>query len=187
MAKTNRPNIKSKTTGGVIIALIIIALVFLGVKFLPPAYHAMTQANATPLEAKTLTFRKDAKQALNNTPNKEIDTIATNQSQIHKPGMIVFYKLNCPFCEAAHHVIESKIKAVNPTSGRGNIVFVNVESDLGEKLVKKYDIQYAGTITILNKQGKSFNFTQAALDDKNNHVADKNSINEAFDKYASLF
>ncbi len=187
MTKANRPNIKSKTTGGIIIALIIIALVFLGIRFLPPAYQVMKQADATPFEAKILTFRKDAKQALTNTPNKEIDTIATDQSQIHKPGMIIFYKINCPFCEAAHQAIESKIKAVNTTSGRGNIVFVNVESDLGKKLVEKYNIQYAASITILNKQGKSFNFTQAALDNKNNHVADNDSINKAFAKYASLF
>lgn len=187
MAKTNIPKNKSKATWGIMIALVIIALVFIGIRFLPPAYHAMKQADATPLEAKTLTFRKDARQALKNMPNKEIDTIATTQAQIHKPGMIVFYKVNCPFCEAAHHVIESKIKAVDTTSGRGSIVFVNVESDLGKKLVKKYDIQYAASITILDKQGKSFNFTQASLNGKNNHVADNNSINEAFDKYASLF
>lgn len=187
MVKANTPKNKSKAASGIIIALVIIALVFIGSRFLPPAYHAMKQADATPLEAKTLTFRDDAKQALKNTPNKEIDTIATTQVQIHKPGMIVFYKINCPFCEAAHQAIESKIKTVDTLSGRGNIVFVNVESDLGKKLVKKYDIKYAATITILNKQGKSFNFTQAALDSKNNHIADNDSINEAFDKYASLF
>lgn len=187
MVKANISKNKSKATGGVIIALVIIALVFVGIRFLPPAYHAMKQADATLLEAKTLTFRKDAKQALKNTPNKEIDTIASTQAQIHKPGMIIFYKINCPFCEAAHQAIESKIKAVDTTSGQGSIAFVNVESDLGEKLVKKYNIKYAATITILNKQGKSFNFTQAALDSKNNHIADNDSITEAFDKYASLF
>lgn len=86
---------------------------------------------------------------------------------------LVFYKRGCPYCEKGKTaVIEASKKSVYPT------FYIDVESEAGQVLVKKYQIQKAATLVTL-RDGKPQLYLYAAKDRKGNIKADKTAIKEA--------
>lgn len=90
-----------------------------------------------------------------NTQNGPKDLVETpnvmqrlNESENKNQKIIlVFFKDGCPYCEAAKTEIEkSKIQANFP------VLYVNTESREGQQLKRKYKLQYASSLVIIQKQ-----------------------------------
>lgn len=85
---------------------------------------------------------------------------------------LVFYKKGCPYCEAGKKaVILEAEKSASPT------FYIDVESEAGQVLVKKYQIQKAATLVTL-RDGKPQLYLYATKDRKGNIKADKTAIKE---------
>jgi predicted bacteriocin transport accessory protein len=61
--------------------------------------------------------------------------------------ILVFFKESCPYCEAAKTEIEEAKKQANFP-----VFYVNTESKEGQELKQKYELQYASTLVIIQKQ-----------------------------------
>lgn len=87
---------------------------------------------------------------------------------------LVFYKRGCPYCEAGKiAVIDAAKKSAYPT------FYIDVESESGQVLVKKYQVQKAATLVTL-RDGKPQLYLYAAKDRKGNIKADETAIKEVF-------
>lgn len=173
------------------ISFIIVILLIISIIFIPKLIttnKAMNQMHSSFSESYTLAKRKDHNKALTNSPNKKEDNIFTAESQISKdnPKLIIFYKVNCPFCEASHSTIIKSIKSLkenNPNIDfHKNMGFVDVDSELGTKLVKKFGIKHAATMTLINKNGTYENYSQA-YKKSNKFIANSESIVSTFAKF----
>lgn len=86
---------------------------------------------------------------------------------------LVFYKSGCPYCEAGKQaVISAAEKSAYPT------FYINVESEKGQVLVKKYQVKKAATIVTL-RDGKQQLSLYATKDSKGKIKADESAIKEA--------
>ncbi|MEY8661438.1 hypothetical protein AALT52_00810 [Ligilactobacillus faecis] len=60
---------------------------------------------------------------------------------------LIFYKKNCQYCEGAEkEILKYSRKTTVPT------FFIDVRSDNGKILVKKYNVRYASTIVKIRKE-----------------------------------
>lgn len=82
----------------------------------------------------------------------------TNQKVI-----LVFFKENCPYCEVAKTEIEEAKKQANFP-----VFYVNTESKNGQQLKRRYELQYASSLVIIQKQNNDIS-TEAVV-----AYADKN-------------
>ena len=84
-----------------------------------------------------------------------------------------FYKSGCPYCQAGKQaVISAAEKSAYPT------FYINVESEKGQVLVKKYQVKKAATIVTL-RDGKQQLSLYATKDSKGKIKADESAIKEA--------
>lgn len=97
----------------------------------------------------------EQKDVLRNTPQKKRDPIIEDMGQADKALMLIFYKPNCPYCEASYETLITRLKDeqnANPLL-KNKIAFVNTHSKVGIELAEKYDVTKAST-TILKLDNK---------------------------------
>lgn len=86
---------------------------------------------------------------------------------------LVFYKEGCPYCKAGKEVVVKAAKSSHfPT------FYINVDTQGGQVLVDKYQVDSAATIVQI-RDGKAKLFDYAAEDREGNIKADKTAIQEA--------
>lgn len=86
---------------------------------------------------------------------------------------LVFYKTGCPYCEKGKKaVIEAAEKSSYPT------FYIDVETEDGQNLVKKYQVEKAATLITI-REGESKLHLYATKDKKGKIIADEKSIKEA--------
>ena len=86
---------------------------------------------------------------------------------------LVFYKSGCPYCQAGKQaVISAAEKSAYPT------FYINVESEKGQVLVKKYQVKKAATIVTL-RDGKQQLSLYATKTSKGEINVDESAIKEA--------
>ncbi|WP_449457105.1 thioredoxin [Streptococcus suis] len=92
---------------------------------------------------------------------------------VNKNANLVFYKTGCPYCEKGKKaVIEAAEKSSYPT------FYIDVETEDGQNLVKKYQVEKAATLITI-REGESKLYLYAAKDKKGKIIADEESIKEA--------
>ena len=125
-------------------------------------WHYFFKAEKTlPLYSKTLS---------------EVDDISEEKTQ-----MYVFYKVGCPYCDAAHPVIKKKIESL-PKALQNEVHYVNTESPAGQYLIHKYGIKKAATIVIDDKaENKVQNFSESSKI-KEQITPNEASIQSAFEQ-----
>lgn len=90
---------------------------------------------------------------------------------------IVFYKKGCPYCEAGMSKIKSEAKDSDVTT-----FYVDVESEDGQVLVKRFDVKKAPAIVMI-RDGKS-TLDYYAYDDKNGDITvNEDYIEEVFNDH----
>lgn len=105
--------------------------------------------------------------------NKDLTEREYTAAVVDQNVNLVFYKVGCPYCEAGKKaVLSAAEKSVYPT------FYVNVESEEGQLLVKKYQVKKAATIVTL-RGGKSRLSLYATKDKKDKIRTDENAIREA--------
>ncbi len=88
---------------------------------------------------------------------------------------LVFYKVGCPYCQAGKKaVITTAEKSAYPT------FYINVESEEGQVLVKKYQVKKAASLVTI-RNGQSHLYLYAAKDKQGKITADEKTIKEALD------
>lgn len=88
---------------------------------------------------------------------------------------LVFYRKGCPYCEVGKKtVINVADKSSYPT------FYIDVESEAGQELVKKYHIETAATLVTL-RDGKSRLYQYATKNKQGKIIANEKSIKEALD------
>ncbi|HEN6502218.1 TPA: thioredoxin [Streptococcus agalactiae] len=107
---------------------------------------------------------------------KDYDKHLTEQvyvdAMVHQNANLVFYRKDCPYCqESKKSVITTAEKSVYPT------FYINVESEEGQVLVKKYQVEKAASLVTI-RDGKPQLYLYAAKDRKGNIKADKTAIKE---------
>lgn len=85
-----------------------------------------------------------------NTPNKATDPILT-ESTDERPVIYIFYKVGCPTCQENFSAIK---KAIKNYQGEASIYWVNVESDLGEKMVDAYELTNVPSLVYVNSKNQ---------------------------------
>lgn len=96
--------------------------------------------------------------------------VAVNQN-----ANLVFYRKDCPYCQASKKaVITTAEKNVYPT------FFIDVESEEGQVLVKKYQVEKAASL-VTRRDGQSQLYLYAAKDKQGKITADEKTIKEALD------
>ncbi|MDY5055329.1 MAG: thioredoxin [Streptococcus suis] len=108
---------------------------------------------------------------------KDYDKHLTEQvyvdAVVNQNANLVFYKTGCPYCEKGKKaVIEATEKSSYPT------FYIDVESEAGQALVKKYHVEKAATLITI-REGESKLYLYAAEDKKGKIIADEKSIKEA--------
>lgn len=94
---------------------------------------------------------------------------------VNRNANLVFYKKGCPYCEKGKtSVIDAAKKSVYPT------FYIDVESESGQVLVKKYQVEKAATIVTL-RDGKPQLYLYAAKDKQGKITANEKTIKEALD------
>lgn len=87
---------------------------------------------------------------------------------------LVFYKKGCPYCEAGKKaVILEAEKSASPT------FYIDVESEAGQTLVKRYQVKKAATLITI-RDGKPQLYHYAVKDKTGQIEADQKTIKEAF-------
>lgn len=147
---------KDKIILGVSVILAIIAtLVF------ATLIHVNKEYGATMPETIKLYTKKNSKTAKANTPNIRTDPMLESMDQLEgQTSLLLFYKINCPFCEAMHPALSRNLDRLKTDKNKAqdNIYYVNVESELGQKLVKKYEVNDAATMTVIYPNGTYTNY-----------------------------
>ncbi|MBY4835039.1 thioredoxin family protein [Streptococcus agalactiae] len=108
---------------------------------------------------------------------KDYDKHLTEQVYVdvvlNQNANLVFYKTGCPYCEKGKKVvIEAAEKSPYPT------FYINVETEDGQALVKKYQVEKAATLITI-REGESKLYLYATKDKKGKIIADEKSIKEA--------
>ena len=86
---------------------------------------------------------------------------------------LVFYKKDCPYCQVGKSVVvEAANKGSYPT------FYIDTQTEEGQKLVEKYQVEKAATI-IKFRKGKIKKYLYASRDSEEKIVADEKSIQEA--------
>ena len=88
-----------------------------------------------------------------------------NKNQIY-----VFYKLGCPICDETKEELQNYLKK-NNLENNENILYINVESELGKKLVNEFRIDHSYYIVFRNKNGM-----YKIVDRSNRDYLDSNQI-----------
>ena len=86
---------------------------------------------------------------------------------------LVFYKKDCPYCQVGKSVV---VDAAN--KGSYPTFYIDTQTEEGQKLVEKYQIEKAATIIKIRK-GKIKKYLYASRDSEEKIVADEKSIQEA--------
>lgn len=110
---------------------------------------------------------------------KDYDKYLTEQVYVdvvvNQNANLVFYKTGCPYCEKGKKaIIGAAEKSPYPT------FYIDVESEDGQELVKKYQVEKAATlIAIREGEAKLYLY---AIKNKNGQIeADQETIGEALD------
>lgn len=108
---------------------------------------------------------------------KDYDKYLTEQVYVdvvaNQNANLVFHKTGCPYCEKGKKsVIEAAEKSSYPT------FYIDVESEDGQALVKKYQVEKAATLITI-REGESKLYLYAAKNKKGKIIADEESIKEA--------
>ena len=86
---------------------------------------------------------------------------------------LVFYKKDCPYCQVGKSVVvDASNKGSYPT------FYIDTQTEEGQKLVEKYQVEKAATIIKIRK-GKIKKYLYASRDSEEKIVADEKSIQEA--------
>ena len=86
---------------------------------------------------------------------------------------LVFYKKDCPYCQVGKSVVvEAANKGSYPT------FYIDTQTEEGQKLVEKYQVEKAATIIKIRKT-KIKKYLYASRDSEEKIVADEKSIQEA--------
>jgi len=86
---------------------------------------------------------------------------------------LVFYKKDCPYCQVGKSVV---VDAAN--KGSYPTFYIDTQTEEGQKLVEKYQVEKAATIIKIRK-GKIKKYLYALRDSEEKIVADEKSIQEA--------
>lgn len=86
---------------------------------------------------------------------------------------LVFYKKDCPYCQVGKSVV---VDAAN--KGSYPTFYIDIQTEEGQKLVEKYQVEKAATIIKIRK-GKIKKYLYALRDSEEKIVADEKSIQEA--------
>lgn len=95
------------------------------------------------------------------------------------PQLFVFYKVGCPYCEAAHATIESEINKTNEK----NVHYVNVESTVGKLLTRQMGVTKPTTLVVYDPRSKRVTQRQMfklKSDGVRENTPDKTGIQELF-------
>lgn len=138
-----------------VITLIVLALpfIYLGLRHGPTVVTAMTQYDASFKESVELTRRDDKDYFYNNTPKVGKHPIAKEKSDLPKgPVLISFYLKHCPYCEAAHGPFEEQRRSFieDYPEYKDRVVYVDVTSPLGQDLIRKYDVNAAASLLVVD-------------------------------------
>ncbi|MEY8435863.1 thioredoxin [Streptococcus hyointestinalis] len=109
---------------------------------------------------------------------KDYDKHLTEQvyveAVVNQNANLVFYRTGCPYCEAGKTaVVVAAQKSAYPT------FYIDVESKLGQQLVKKYHVEVAATL-IQIRDGKTKLFHYAMKTSAGKYQPKTESIEEAF-------
>ena len=86
---------------------------------------------------------------------------------------LVFYKKDCPYCQVGKSVVvDASNKGSYPT------FYIDTQTEEGQKLVEKYQVEKAATIIKIRK-GKIKKYLYASRDSEEKIVADEKGIQEA--------
>lgn len=86
---------------------------------------------------------------------------------------LVFYKKDCPYCQVGKSVV---VDAAN--KGSYPTFYIDTQTEEGQKLVEKYQVEKAATIIKIRK-GKIKKYLYALRDSEEKIVADEKIIQEA--------
>ena len=86
---------------------------------------------------------------------------------------LVFYKKDCPYCQVGKSVV---VDAAN--KGSYPTFYIDTQTEEGQKLVEKYQVEKAATIVKIRK-GKIKKYLYASRDSEEKIVADEKGIQEA--------
>lgn len=111
---------------------------------------------------------------IRNTPESKKNTIIEvsnlsyedyNEMIEHREVVTVLLKKGCHFC---HLAVPTLLKNISQTQ-KDETLFVDVDSSLGKKLIRKYDIAVAGTV-LQQSSATKFKKYQLAYKDKNGNI-----------------
>nr|WP_239668892.1 thioredoxin domain-containing protein [Streptococcus pseudopneumoniae] len=86
---------------------------------------------------------------------------------------LVFYRKDCPYCQVGKSVV---VDAAN--KGSYPTFYIDIQTEEGQKLVEKYQVEKAATIIKIRK-GKIKKYLYASRDSEETIVADEKAIQEA--------
>lgn len=86
---------------------------------------------------------------------------------------LVFYRKDCPYCQVGKSVV---VDAAN--KGSYPTFYIDIQTEEGQKLVEKYQVEKAATIIKIRK-GKIKKYLYASRDSEEKIVADEKGIQEA--------
>lgn len=164
---------------GVLILPLLVAGLFIG----PIMVNAVTEYDASIGEAFSLVQRNDKESFYENTPKPDQDPIVKTEDALPDgPVLIAFYLKHCPYCETSHSTIEAQREAFMEQypDYKENIVYVDVTSPLGLKLVHDYNVMGAASVMVLN--GEEHDLWASAGNDQNTgeRITEYDNIDEAF-------
>lgn len=136
------------------IALVLILLVLFGLSgyWLYPKYN-FTQQTGLPINKMFANYKNKPiiSGEEQNTPNKATEAILEDNPK-EKSVIYVFYKVGCSTCQAEFPQVKT---AINNYQGAYPVYWVNVQSELGQKLVEKYNVEHSSSVVVINQAGKS--------------------------------
>lgn len=99
---------------------------------------------------------------------QKIETSEKNKDKY----LIVFFKDSCPLCREGSKEVQNAVK-----QSKQKIYFANVQSDTGQTLVKKYNVEYAPTILLIDsKNNKVFSTLYAQRNENKKIEVNSNAI-----------
>jgi len=106
---------------------------------------------------------------------------------LNKKQLIVFYKIGCPYCNAAHETIQKEIKYLP----KNEVHFVEVNSKAGRFLTKEFHVEEAHTILVYKRQkDNALKFEESLVlntkDGKQIFIADTQNIIDAIHFFKSI-
>lgn len=125
-------------------------------------------------------FTAEKNLPLYNKTLSEVDDISEDKIQ-----MYVFYKVGCPYCDAAHPVIKKKIESL-PRVLQKEVHYVNTESPAGRYLIYKYGVKKAATIVIDDRTGNKVQKFAETSKIKGKFSPNQASIQSAFEQLQTL-